>query len=107
MSLGLVFHSITGTEQANASFGVNLTLTSEAQSTLEQNRNTHGQVMYLETGQGSAISSGAHHGIDKQTCEAQAYSVARHFNPLLINSVVGFIGPEYFFNGKQILRAGL
>jgi ethanolamine ammonia-lyase large subunit len=64
-------------------------------------------VMYFETGQGSALSAGAHHGCDQQTIEARAYGVARHFKPLLVNSVVGFIGPEYLYDGKQIVRAGL
>lgn len=105
----LVFQSIAGTEAANASFGVNLTLLEEARdAALALNRGTLGdQVMYFETGQGSALSADAHHGIDQQTCEARAYAVARKFKPLLVNTVVGFIGPEYLYDGKQIIRAGL
>ncbi|MBO2013154.1 ethanolamine ammonia-lyase subunit EutB [Hymenobacter negativus] len=105
----LAFQSIAGTEAANASFGVNLSLLKEArEATLSLNRGTQGQnVMYFETGQGSALSANAHHGLDQQTCEARAYAVARHFKPLLVNSVVGFIGPEYLYNGKQIIRAAL
>jgi ethanolamine ammonia-lyase large subunit len=105
----LVFQSIAGTEAANASFGVNLALLREArEAALALQRGTVGQdVMYFETGQGSALSAGAHHGVDQQTCEARAYAVAREFQPLLINTVVGFIGPEYLYDGKQILRAGL
>jgi len=102
----LVFQSIAGTEAANASFGVNLAMLQEAHdAALQLGRGEH--VMYFETGQGSALSAGAHHGIDQQTCEVRAYAVARHFRPLLVNSVVGFIGPEYLYDGKQILRAGL
>jgi ethanolamine ammonia-lyase large subunit len=105
----LVFQSIAGTEGANKSFGVDLKLLEEArQAALSLNRGTLGDnVMYFETGQGSALSANAHHGLDQQTCEARAYAVARHFKPLLVNTVVGFIGPEYLFNGKQIQRAGL
>jgi ethanolamine ammonia-lyase large subunit len=105
----LVFQSIAGTEQANAGFGVNLALLREAQdAALSLKRGTLGNnVMYFETGQGSALSAGAHHGIDQQTCEARAYAVAREFKPLLTNTVVGFIGPEYLYDGKQIVRAGL
>ena len=105
----LVFQSIAGTEAANRSFGIDLKLLAEAQSAaLALRRGTVGQnVMYFETGQGSALSSNAHHGIDQQTCEARAYAVARRFDPLLVNSVVGFIGPEYLYDGKQIIRAGL
>lgn len=105
----LTFQSIAGTEAANASFGVSLELLQEAwQATLTLKRGTVGQqVMYFETGQGSALSADAHHGVDQQTLEARAYAVARRFDPLLVNTVVGFIGPEYLFNGKQILRAGL
>lgn len=105
----LVFQSIAGTQAANKSFGVDLTLLSEAQSAaLSLKRGTLGDnVMYFETGQGSALSANAHHGIDQQTCEARAYAVARQFSPLLVNSVVGFIGPEYLYDGKQITRAGL
>ena len=105
----LCFQSIAGTQQANASFGVNLALLQEGyDATLSLKRGTVGNnVMYFETGQGSALSANAHHGVDQQTCEARAYAVARKFNPLLINSVVGFIGPEYLFDGKQISRAAL
>jgi ethanolamine ammonia-lyase large subunit len=105
----LVFQSIAGTEGANRSFGINLSLLNEARAAaLELQRGTVGDnVMYFETGQGSALSAGEHHGVDQQTCEARAYAVARKFMPLLVNSVVGFIGPEYLFDGKQIIRAGL
>ena len=105
----LVFQSIAGTQAANASFGVNLALLAEAhQAARELKRGTVGDnIMYFETGQGSALSAGAHHGVDQQTCEARAYAVARHFQPMLVNTVVGFIGPEYLYDGKQILRAGL
>ena len=105
----LVFQSIAGTEAANASFGISLALLAEARdAALELRRGTVGtNVMYFETGQGSALSAAAHHGVDQQTCEARAYAVARRFEPLLVNTVVGFIGPEYLYNGKQILRAGL
>jgi ethanolamine ammonia-lyase large subunit len=103
----LVFQSIGGTEATNRSFGVSLALLQEArQAAVELNRGA-GQVMYFETGQGSALSANAHHGVDQQTCEARAYGVARAFNPFLVNTVVGFIGPEYLFDGKQIIRAGL
>jgi ethanolamine ammonia-lyase large subunit len=102
----LVFQSIAGTEAANGSFGVNLALLDEAfQAARELGRGD--QVMYFETGQGSALSANAHHGVDQQTCEARAYAVARRYRPFLVNSVVGFIGPEYLYDGKQILRAGL
>jgi ethanolamine ammonia-lyase large subunit len=105
----LVFQSIAGTQKANAGFGISLALLAEAQAA------AHGlargplgdNVMYFETGQGSALSAGAHGGVDQQTCEARAYAVARAFSPLLINTVVGFIGPEYLYDGKQIIRAGL
>ena len=105
----LVFQSIAGTEAANRSFGIDLALLREAQQMAESlGRGTVGQqVMYFETGQGSALSANAHHGIDAQTCEARAYAVARAFSPLLVNTVVGFIGPEYLYDGKQIIRAGL
>jgi ethanolamine ammonia-lyase large subunit len=105
----LVFQSIGGTEAANASFGVSLALLREArQAALSLKRGTLGDnVMYFETGQGSALSADAHHGVDQQTLEARAYAVARAFSPLLTNSVVGFIGPEYLYDGKQIIRAGL
>lgn len=105
----LVFQSIGGTEATNASFGVTLSLLREAQqAALALGRGTVGRnVMYFETGQGSALSANAHHGVDQQTIEARAYAVARAFDPLLVNSVVGFIGPEYLADGKQITRAGL
>ncbi|PMS37982.1 ethanolamine ammonia-lyase heavy chain [Trinickia symbiotica] len=105
----LVFQSIAGTEQANASFGVSLALLDEAHDAARSlKRGTIGDnVMYFETGQGSALSANAHHGVDQQTCEARAYAVARRFKPLLTNTVVGFIGPEYLYDGKQIIRAGL
>jgi ethanolamine ammonia-lyase large subunit len=105
----LVFQSIAGTEAANRSFGIDLAMLREARGhALELGRGTVGDnVMYFETGQGSALSAGAHHGVDQQTCEARAYAVARHLKPLLVNTVVGFIGPEYLYDGKQILRAAL
>jgi len=105
----LVFQSIAGTEAANSSFGITLSLLKEAREmALDLKRWTVGSnVMYFETGQGSCLSAGAHHGVDQQTLEARAYSVAREFEPLLVNTVVGFIGPEYLYDGKQILRAGL
>jgi ethanolamine ammonia-lyase large subunit len=105
----LVFQSIGGTEAVNRSFGVDLALLGEArQAALALRRGTLGDhVMYFETGQGSALSAEAHHGCDQQTLEARAYAVAREFAPLLVNTVVGFIGPEYLFDGKQIIRAGL
>ena len=105
----LVFQSVAGTEAANASFGVTLGLLKEAREAgLSLGRGTLGQnVMYFETGQGSALSADAHHGIDQQTLEARAYAVCRAFDPLLVNTVVGFIGPEYLYDGKQIIRAGL
>jgi ethanolamine ammonia-lyase large subunit len=105
----LVFQSIAGTEAANRSFGVDLALLREAHDAGRSlRRGTVGNnVMYFETGQGSALSANAHHGVDQQTCEARAYAVARAFDPLLVNSVVGFIGPEYLYDGKQIIRAGL
>jgi ethanolamine ammonia-lyase large subunit len=111
----LVFQSIGGTEATNRSFGIDLALLAEARAAAlslqrgavfdDAQRGEH--VMYFETGQGSALSANAHHGCDQQTIEARAYAVARHFQPLLVNTVVGFIGPEYLFDGKQILRAGL
>lgn len=111
----LVFQSIAGTEAANRSFGIDLALLAEARAAAlslqrgalfdDGQRGQH--VMYFETGQGSALSANAHFGCDQQTIEARAYAVARHFQPLLVNTVVGFIGPEYLFDGKQILRAGL
>ncbi|MDC0609731.1 ethanolamine ammonia-lyase subunit EutB [Vibrio sp.] len=105
----LVFQSIGGTEATNTGFGVNLNILQEGyDAALSLKRGTVGNnVMYFETGQGSALSANGHHGIDQQTCETRAYAVARHFNPLLVNTVVGFIGPEYLFDGKQIVRAGL
>ena len=105
----LVFQSIGGTEKTNTSFGVNLSLLQEAYDAgLSLNRGRLGNnIMYFETGQGSSLSANAHEGVDQQTCEARAYAVARRFNPLLVNSVVGFIGPEYLFDGKQITRAAL
>src|SRR4029078_12592165 len=107
--IDLVFQSIAGTELANKSFGINLALLEEARdAALSLGRGTVGDnVMYFETGQGSALSANAHQGVDQQTLEARAYAVARQFKPLLVNTVVGFIGPEYLFNGKQITRAGL
>ncbi len=107
--LDLVFQSIAGTEAANASFGISLSVLKEGYDAgLSLNRGTLGNnLMYFETGQGSALSANAHHGVDQQTCETRAYAVARHFNPFLVNTVVGFIGPEYLYNGKQIIRAGL
>ncbi len=105
----LVFQSIGGTEATNSSFGFSLSTLQEAQdAALSLKRGTVGNnVMYFETGQGSSLSANAHHGIDQQTCEARAYAVARHFDPLLVNTVVGFIGPEYLYDGKEIIRAGL
>jgi ethanolamine ammonia-lyase large subunit len=111
----LIFQSIAGTETANRSFGVNLALLREANDAGQQlargaifDDGKHGKnVMYFETGQGSALSANAHHGVDQQTLEARAYAVARSFDPMLVNTVVGFIGPEYLYNGKQITRAGL
>jgi ethanolamine ammonia-lyase large subunit len=113
--LDLLFQSIAGTEAANASFGVNLALLKEvheaaqslARGAVCDDGLTGSNVMYFETGQGSALSANAHHGIDQQTVEARAYAVARHFSPMLVNTVVGFIGPEYLYNGKQITRAAL
>jgi ethanolamine ammonia-lyase large subunit len=107
--IDLVFQSIGGTELTNHSFGINLRLLDEAHAAArELRRGTVGDnVMYFETGQGSALSAGAHHGCDQQTLEARAYAVARRYRPMLVNTVVGFIGPEYLFDGKQIIRAGL
>lgn len=107
--IDLVFQSIGGTEKANASFGISLAMLEEAhQKARNLGRGSIGNnVMYFETGQGAALSANAHHGMDAQTAEARAYAVARHFEPFLVNSVVGFIGPEYLYNGKQIIRAGL
>ncbi|MDW3681235.1 ethanolamine ammonia-lyase subunit EutB [Cupriavidus sp. CV2] len=105
----LVFQSVAGSEQANAGFGISLALLREAHGAAQSlARGTVGNnVMYFETGQGSALSANAHHGVDQQTMEARAYAVAREFSPLLVNTVVGFIGPEYLYDGKQIIRAGL
>ncbi len=107
--LDLLFQSIGGTEATNLSFGVSLSLLEEAHAmarTLKRGP-PDANIMYFETGQGSALSANAHHGVDQQTLEARAYAVARHFQPMLVNTVVGFIGPEYLYDGKQILRAGL
>ncbi|MGE6388501.1 ethanolamine ammonia-lyase subunit EutB [Pseudomonas sp. NPDC078416] len=107
--LDLVFQSIAGTQAANSGFGISLEILREGyEAGLSLKRGPLGDnLMYFETGQGSALSANAHHGVDQQTCEARAYAVARHFNPFLVNTVVGFIGPEYLYNGKQIIRAGL
>jgi ethanolamine ammonia-lyase large subunit len=111
----LIFQSIAGTEAANRSFGVSLSLLAEAneagrslgRGSVCTDENVGENVMYFETGQGSALSADAHHGVDQQTLEARAYAVARRFSPMLVNTVVGFIGPEYLYDGKQITRAGL
>ncbi|MDA1324918.1 MAG: ethanolamine ammonia-lyase subunit EutB [Proteobacteria bacterium] len=105
----LVFQSVAGTEAANRSFGIDLAVLAEAHDAARSlGRGTVGDnVMYFETGQGSALSADAHHGVDQQTLEARAYAVARRFDPLLVNTVVGFIGPEYLYDGKEIIRAGL
>jgi len=105
----LVFQSIAGTQAANRSFGIDLAILKEGhEAALALERGTVGNdCMYFETGQGSALSANAHHGADQQTIETRAYAVARRFNPLLVNTVVGFIGPEYLYDGKQIIRAGL
>lgn len=107
--IDLMFQSIAGTQKANEGFGISLAMLQEGyEATLALNRGTLGNnVMYFETGQGSALSSNAHHGVDQQTLEARAYAVARKYKPLLVNTVVGFIGPEYLYDGKQIIRAGL
>ncbi|HEX4320237.1 MAG TPA: ethanolamine ammonia-lyase subunit EutB [Acidobacteriaceae bacterium] len=113
--LDLLFQSIAGTEAANTSFGVNLALLKEGHEAAQSlhrgaicaDGSVGRNVMYFETGQGSALSANAHHGIDQQTLEARAYAVARHFSPMLVNTVVGFIGPEYLYDGKQITRAAL
>ncbi len=107
--LDLVFQSVAGTEAANKSFGITLSLLKEShEAALSLKRGTVGDhCMYFETGQGSCLSAGAHHGVDQQTLETRAYAVARKFRPLLVNTVVGFIGPEYLYDGKQIIRAGL
>jgi ethanolamine ammonia-lyase large subunit len=105
----LVFQSIAGSEAANRAFGVSLSILDEAhEPALALKRGAIGDhVMYFETGQGSALSADAHHGVDQQTMEARAYAVARRYRPLLVNTVVGFIGPEYLYDGRQIIRAGL
>ena len=105
----LIFQSVGGTQKTNESFGISLSILQQAyEAGLSLNRGTAGaNIMYFEPGQGSSLSANAHHGVDQQTCEARAYAVARHFNPMLVNTVVGFIGPEYLYNGKQIIRAGL
>jgi ethanolamine ammonia-lyase large subunit len=113
--IDLLFQSIAGTEAANRSFGVNLCLLKEAndqgraqhRGAICDDGSTGDNIMYFETGQGSALSANAHHSVDQQTLEARAYAVARHFRPMLVNTVVGFIGPEYLYDGKQIARAGL
>jgi len=109
LPVDLVFQSIAGTQAANRSFGIDLALLEQAQQAgLSLRRGSVGNnVMYFETGQGSALSANAHHGVDQQTLEARAHAVARAFDPLLVNSVVGFIGPEYLYDGKEIIRAGL
>jgi ethanolamine ammonia-lyase large subunit len=114
-SVDLIFQSISGTEAANRSFGVSLALLTEAheagkslgRGAICADGTIGRNVMYFETGQGSALSANAHHGVDQQTLEARAYAVARRFEPMLVNTVVGFIGPEYLYDGKQIVRAGL
>jgi ethanolamine ammonia-lyase large subunit len=107
--IDLVFQSVAGSEAANQGFGINLAILKEAHdAALSLKRGTIGDnVMYFETGQGAALSADAHHDIDQQTMEVRAYAVARAFDPLLVNTVVGFIGPEYLYDGKQIIRAGL
>jgi len=113
--LDLLFQSIAGSEKANTSFGISLDLLAEAydmakslhRNPTEDTLNPEPHIFYFETGQGSALSANAAHGVDQQTMEARAYAVARRFNPMLVNTVVGFIGPEYLYDGKQILRAGL
>ena len=109
LPVDLVFQSVAGTQAANASFGVTLAILREGlEAARSLKRGTLGDnVMYFETGQGTALSANAHHGVDQQTCEARAYAVCRVFEPLLVNTVVGFIGPEYLYDGKQIIRAGL
>jgi ethanolamine ammonia-lyase large subunit len=105
----LVFQSIGGSEAANLAFGVNLALLDEAHAAVQSLKRAPpgANLMYFETGQGAALSANAHHGVDQQTMEARAYAVARRYAPLLINTVVGFIGPEYLYDGKEIIRAGL
>jgi len=109
LPVDLIFQSIAGTQGANRSFGIDLALLREAhEAGMSLRRGSIGSnVMYFETGQGSALSANANHRVDQQTCEARAYAVARAFDPLLVNSVVGFIGPEYLYDGKEIIRAGL
>ena len=104
--IDLIFQSIAGTEAANKAFGIDLNMLDEAWAAAKE-LHPGANVMYFETGQGSALSANAHHGIDQQTCEARAYAVAKRYQPLLVNTVVGFIGPEYLYDGKQITRAGL
>ena len=106
LPVDLFFQSIGGTEGVNSSFGVSLEVLQEAFE-LGKELNRGQNYMYFETGQGSALSANANHGVDQQTIETRAYAVAREYNPLLVNTVVGFIGPEYLYNGKQIIRAGL
>jgi len=103
----LIFQSIGGTEMTNDSFGVTLDILKEALDAARSLHRGNNKVMYFETGQGSCLSAMAHHGVDQQTLEARAYGLARHFDPFLVNTVVGFIGPEYLYDGKQIIRAGL
>lgn len=105
----MLFQSIAGTEAANAGFGINLKMLDEGYEAVKslQRGSIGSNCMYFETGQGSALSSDANFGVDEQTCEARCYAVARRYHPLLVNTVVGFIGPEYLYNGKQIIRAGL
>jgi ethanolamine ammonia-lyase large subunit len=105
--LDLLFQSIAGTEAANASFGVSLATLDEGLAMAKELKRGGEYLYYFETGQGSALSANAHHGVDQQTLEARAYAVARRYQPMLVNTVVGFIGPEYLYNGKQIIRAGL
>jgi ethanolamine ammonia-lyase large subunit len=105
----LLFQSIAGTQGAMEGFGISLSILDEAYDAVRGlHRGTIGEnCMYFETGQGSALSSNANYGVDEQTCEARCYAVARRYNPLLVNTVVGFIGPEYLYDGKQITRAAL
>jgi ethanolamine ammonia-lyase large subunit len=109
----LLFQSVAGTQAANASFGIDLALLREGHQRVREHHRGRDvawageQAMYFETGQGSALSAGAHHGVDQLTLEARAYGVARAFDPFLVNSVVGFIGPEYLHDERQIIRAGL
>lgn len=103
----LIFQSVGGTEKTNRHFGIDLNLLKEANAATRSLARGKQQVFYFETGQGSALSADAHHGVDQQTCEVRAYAVARAFDPFLVNSVVGFIGPEYLYDGKQITRAAL